>query len=233
MKRDWSKARPVRVSTGAKRKRPGRASAPTEIVVSPRWDNRSRGTLTFGATTVRCALGRGGVATNKREGDGATPFGRYEIVARLIRRDRLPAPATTPPMEAIRAGDGWCDDAKSGAYNRPIPLPSRLGHEEMWRDDGLYDVVLVLDHNLRRRTRSRGSAIFFHVATIGYEPTAGCVAISIADMRRLLPRLPRRAFLRILLPGGGARSKNRRADAHMGRARLDRQLEIRAHSHRQ
>jgi L,D-peptidoglycan transpeptidase YkuD (ErfK/YbiS/YcfS/YnhG family) len=210
LKRDWSKARPLRTPRASKT-----AGATIDtLVVSPSWHNRSRGRLAIGPFAVPCALGRSGVSTRKREGDGATPFGRFEIVARLTRRDRWAAVAG----EAIRPSDGWCDDPASGAYNRPVTLPFAGGHEELWRSDGLYDVVLVLDHNLRARRGRGGSAVFFHLSSDDYGPTAGCVAISAADMRRLLPRLAGRVFLRILLPGSGARSKNRRTHPHMRRA---------------
>ncbi len=61
----------------------------------------------------------------------------------------------------------------------------------MWRKDRLYDVVGVMDYNIRPRLRGRGSAIFFHIATDDLSPTAGCVALRPRDMARLLPRLGR------------------------------------------
>ena len=63
----------------------------------------------------------------------------------------------------------------------------------MWREDNLYDLVFVLDQNFSRRAKGLGSAIFFHLARPGLTPTAGCVAISETDMRKLAPRLAKRA----------------------------------------
>ena len=73
-------------------------------------------------------------------------------------------------------------------------MPYRVSHERMMRDDRLYDACLVLDWNIRPRRRSRGSAIFFHLARPGFKPTEGCVAVSAQAMRRLLPRADARAI---------------------------------------
>ena len=68
-------------------------------------------------------------------------------------------------------------------------LPYRAARESMWRDDGLYDLLVEIDWNFRPRIKGRGSAIFLHVARPGFEPTAGCVALEVAELRRLLARL--------------------------------------------
>lgn len=72
-------------------------------------------------------------------------------------------------------------------------LPASDGADRMRRGDDLYDLVFVLDYNFARRCKDRGSTIFLHLAQPGLTPTAGGVAISAADMRRLAPRLARRA----------------------------------------
>lgn len=122
------------------------------------------GLLTVGGLTVPCALGRSGLTRFKREGDGATPVGRFDLLWGWWRGER-----GLPPQAPIDLS----------------PTPADLG----WCDDRLYDVVIVLDANLRRRSLGRGSAIFFHVARDGFEPTAGCVALAPDDMRRVLARL--------------------------------------------
>ncbi len=149
------------------------------------------GRLLAGALAIPCALGRHGVTRCKREGDGKTPAGRFALTGGYWRQDRLPLPGGHLPLRPIKASMGWCDDPADANYNRPLRLPARARHEELLRADGLYDVVLVLDHNQRPRVRGHGSAIFFHLTRTGDDPTAGCVAISRADMLRLLPRLSR------------------------------------------
>jgi L,D-peptidoglycan transpeptidase YkuD (ErfK/YbiS/YcfS/YnhG family) len=145
-----------------------------------------------------CAVGKGGISHRKREGDGATPAGRLAVLCGYWRPDRFGVRPSTPlPLAPIRRDAGWCDASGHPAYNRPVRLPFAAGHERMWRDDGLYDLVLVLDWNIRPRARGRGSAIFMHLARPGFEGTAGCVALRRADLVRLLPRLRRGTGLRI------------------------------------
>jgi len=118
----------------------------------------------------------------KREGDGATPSGFLRLVRVLYRADRIPPPACAVPLEPIGPLDGWCDDPADPAYNKPVRLPYAASHEELWRNDHVYDVIGVLDWNLDPVTPGRGSAIFFHVATADYAPTAGCVALALPDI---------------------------------------------------
>jgi L,D-peptidoglycan transpeptidase YkuD (ErfK/YbiS/YcfS/YnhG family) len=139
----------------------------------------------------RVALGRSGIRASKREGDGATPFGRFPIRLVLYRHDRVPRPRVPFPIRAIRDDDGWCEDPSDRNYNRPVKLPARSTADRLARDDHLYDLVLVLGHNDRPRVRGNGSAIFVHLAREGLKPTAGCIALSRRDLHALLPALRR------------------------------------------
>ena len=124
---------------------------------------------------------------DKREGDGATPVGRFALRRLLYRRDRLPAaPATALPAAVIGRDDGWCDDPGDPAYNRPVRLPYPASHERLWREDGLYDLVVVLGHNDDPPVPGLGSAVFLHVARPDYGPTEGCVALARDDLLVLL-----------------------------------------------
>jgi L,D-peptidoglycan transpeptidase YkuD (ErfK/YbiS/YcfS/YnhG family) len=135
-----------------------------------------------------CALGKGGLkpAAEKREGDGATPTGAWPLRRVLYRPDRGPAPAPGLPVTTIGPDDGWCDAADDIAYNQPVALPYPASAERMWRDDGLYDIVVILGHNDDPVVAGMGSAIFLHLARPDYGPTEGCVAINRADMVALL-----------------------------------------------
>ena len=149
---------------------------------------RSDGRFDLAGRAVRCALGRGGVipAGEKREGDGASPLGVWPMRRALYRPDRGPAPATALPLAPITADDGWCDDPGDAAYNRPVKRPYPASSEAMWRDDPLYDLVVILAHNDDPPVPGLGSAIFLHVAKDGYAPTEGCVALSREDLLALL-----------------------------------------------
>jgi len=146
------------------------------------------GRLIAGALTLPCALGRSGVTRRKREGDGATPAGGFTLLYVYLRRGRAQMPRFVA-ARFVAPQDRWCDDPRSFLYNRPLRGETPLGHERLWRSDRLYDVVGVLDYNIRPRVLGRGSAIFFHIATESLGPTAGCVALRARDMARLLPRL--------------------------------------------
>ena len=163
------------------------ASAPLRrIIVRGSRSDAARGVLVAGPLTAPCALGRSGITRRKREGDGATPAGTLRLVAGYWRADRVARPCTAVPMSSLRPSDGWCDDPADRRYNRPVRLPYPGGHEDMWRQDHLYDIVVVLDWNLARPRPGGGSAIFFHLAAPGLGPTAGCIAVTLPAMRRLL-----------------------------------------------
>lgn len=144
------------------------------------------GRIDWGAGPRRCALGKGGIRQDKREGDGATPVGRFALRRVLYRPDRGPAPETGLPTVPIAATDGWCDDPADPAYNRPVALPYPARHELMWRDDHLYDLVIVIGHNDDPPVAGLGSAVFVHLAGADWGPTEGCVALTRSDLLDLL-----------------------------------------------
>jgi L,D-peptidoglycan transpeptidase YkuD (ErfK/YbiS/YcfS/YnhG family) len=148
--------------------------------------DRRRGRLVAGNLALACALGRSGTTHRKREGDGASPVGRFALLQGFYRADHGQRPRTCLPLRMIRPSDGWCDDARDRRYNRLVPLPCASSHEEMWRQDGLYDVVIDIGWNRGPIVRGRGSAIFLHLARPGFEPTAGCIAVDRRMIRRLL-----------------------------------------------
>lgn len=142
--------------------------------------------LRFGPLAWRCALGRGGISTDKREGDGATPVGVLPLRRLLYRADRVAAPVCRLPVEPLSPEDGWCDDPGDVAYNRRVRLPHPARHERLWREDPLYDLVGVLGWNDDPVQRGRGSAIFLHLARPDLAPTAGCIALPERELRALL-----------------------------------------------
>lgn len=167
------------------------------IVVRGKPGNPSKGLLNVAGTVFPCALGRGGITANKREGDGGTPLARMRILGGYYRRDHFAPHASQLKLSPITPTLGWCEVPSDRNYNRPVRMPYGASHERMLRDDRLYDACLVLDWNIRPRRRGRGSAIFFHLARPGFTPTEGCVAVSAKVMARLLPRLSSRTTLSV------------------------------------
>lgn len=148
-----------------------------------------RGLLSWNEREIPCTLGRGLARADKREGDGATPVGRYPFRRVLFRPDHGPAPRTRLPVVPIAPDDGWCDAPGDPAYNRPVKLPYSASAERMWRDDALYDIVVVLGHNDAPVMTGAGSAIFMHLARDDGGPTEGCVGLARDDLLALLAAL--------------------------------------------
>lgn len=172
--------------------------------------DKTRGIVQIGALRLPCALGRGGISAFKREGDGKTPRAKLRIIGGFHSGTMRAAPRAALPLRRTKAQDGWCDAADDRNYNRFVRLPYPKSAEKLRRADALYTVSLVLDWNICPRVKGRGSAVFFHIARARtqsaaegtslfsarrshaaklYHPTAGCIAVSARNMRRLLPHL--------------------------------------------
>jgi L,D-peptidoglycan transpeptidase YkuD (ErfK/YbiS/YcfS/YnhG family) len=159
------------------------------IRVRRRAAGRSCGLLLAGARAIPVVLGRCGIAANKHEGDGTTPRGRFALIRLWWRADRTPRPCTNLPVRRIDGALAWCEDPTDRRYNRPFRRSANEPGDRLWRDDHLYDLIIELDHNTRPRVAGRGSAVFVHVARPDRSGTAGCVALDVKDLRRLLGRL--------------------------------------------
>lgn len=168
------------------------------IIVRAKPGDGTKGLLQAGGQVFPCALGRGGITSNKREGDGGTPLASMRLLSGYFRRDHFRGGGTRLAMKAIDEDLGWCEVPDDRNYNRPVKIPYGASHERMKRDDRLYDACIVLDWNISPRRRGRGSAIFFHLARPGFTPTQGCVAVTASVMARLLPQLSNRTVLKVV-----------------------------------
>jgi L,D-peptidoglycan transpeptidase YkuD (ErfK/YbiS/YcfS/YnhG family) len=164
-------------------------SGAARLLVRARPGHKAKGFLRVGALFLPVALGRSGIAANKREGDGTTPRGRFRLRCLWWRPDRGPRPRTHLPLRRIRPDDAWSEDPSDRLYNRPFRRRLGGAGDRLWREDHLYDLVIEIDHNQRPRVARRGSAVFIHIARPGFAPTAGCVALEAKTLRRLLPYL--------------------------------------------
>ena len=153
--------------------------------------------IRFWGRMIPCSIGRGGITTNKREGDGATPVGVHRIMGLYYRPDRMTPPA--PWAVPIRPFDLWSDDVNDPAYNHLVQTPHSFSHEAMRRADPLYDMVLITDWNWPVATAGKGSAIFLHIWRKAHHPTEGCIAFSHLDLLWIIQRLSPKSRLIIRL----------------------------------
>jgi L,D-peptidoglycan transpeptidase YkuD (ErfK/YbiS/YcfS/YnhG family) len=181
-----------------------RAAAQLDIVVRSLNRKATQGWLALGALRFPCALGRSGRLHRKIEGDGGTPIGIWHLREVRYRADSHPDRSVPPRIgqpglhqRPIRPDDGWCDARGDRNYNREVKRPYPASSETLWREDRLYDLIVVLDHNERPRVQGGGSAIFMHVARPGFTPTEGCIALRVEHLRRVLASLRRGTRLRV------------------------------------
>lgn len=168
------------------------------LIVQADSADASLGWATLGEQRWRCTVGAGGIREDKVEGDSATPVGEFPLRRIYYRNDLVVLPKVALPARPIGEHDGWCDDPRSPTYNRLVNIPNEWSAEKMWREDGLYDLVVVVGYNDDPPEGEWGSAIFLHIARDDYAGTQGCVAFSRDDLLELLPLLTRDTRLRVL-----------------------------------
>src|ERR1700730_15005669 len=121
--------------------------------------NSRQGWLTGPGLTIPVALGRGGIRTNKREGDGGTPRGTFHPRRLWWRADRHQTPRSFLASRAITPADAWCEDPDDVHYNRPVRVARDHKGDRLTRADHLYDFIVEIDHNTHPRVAGRGSAV--------------------------------------------------------------------------
>lgn len=141
----------------------------------------SRRGLWCGGRHYPCTIGKGGVRSDKREGDGATPRGVHHIEAMFYRPDRMASPAVWATPIGLR--DLWSDAPDAPDYNSLVRAPYGASHEVLRRADPMYDLILVMDWNYGPAAPHFGSAIFIHQWRRRGFATEGCIALSRADLR--------------------------------------------------
>ena len=147
------------------------------------------GYLKYKNFICRCALGSAGVGNKKIEGDNITPKGTFKIVKIYYRKDRIKKISSKFKQFEIQKNIGWCDDPKSEKYNQSINLPSIYSHEKFYRKDNIYDLILVLNYNIKPIIKNKGSAIFIHIAKRNYKKTKGCIALKKNHLLKLITKI--------------------------------------------
>ena len=158
---------------------------------------RNNGYLEYKNFKFRCALGKAGVKTKIKEGDNITPKGTFKILNIYYRKDRLKKITSLIKKIKINKNMGWCDDTRSNHYNKQIKLPSKLGHEILYRKDNIYDIVCVINYNINPTLKNKGSAIFLHIAKKNYQRTKGCIALKKIHLIKLLSIIKKNTKIKI------------------------------------
>ena len=141
--------------------------------------------LTYNKLKLKCAVGKKGIGNKRKEGDLITPKGQFKIKYILYRKDRIKI-STRLKKKIIKKNMGWCDDPRSSFYNKLVRLPFAYKHEKLFKKENIYDIILVLNYNMKPIKKNKGSAIFIHVAKNNFKSTKGCVAIKKINLIKLI-----------------------------------------------
>jgi L,D-peptidoglycan transpeptidase YkuD (ErfK/YbiS/YcfS/YnhG family) len=155
------------------------------------------GYLKYKNLKFRCALGKKGIKKKVKEGDNVTPKGKYKIIKFFYRADKLKKVETVLKKIKIKKSMIWCDDVRSKFYNKLTFLPNNHSHEKLFRNDDIYDLILVLNYNSNPVIKGKGSAIFIHVAKKKFTSTRGCIALQKKDLLNLLQNIKKNTQIKI------------------------------------
>ena len=158
---------------------------------------KKTGYLTYKKLKFRCVLGKAGVKKKIKEGDNVTPKGIFKIINIYYRPDKIKNITSILKKIKIKKNMGWCDDPKSNFYNQQIKLPSKFSYEKLYRNDNLYDIILVVNYNINPIIKNKGSAIFLHVANKNLDNTKGCIALRKKNLINLVSKLEKNTKIKI------------------------------------
>ncbi len=158
---------------------------------------KKSGYLKYKNFRFRCSLGKAGIKKKTKEGDQVTPKGIFKVIKIYYRKDKIKKIINPIKKIQIKKNMGWCDDPKSDLYNQQIKLPNKFSYEKLYRKDGLYDIILVLNYNTSPIVKKKGSAIFIHIAKKKFKPTEGCIGLKKNDLLKLLKKIKKNTKIKI------------------------------------
>tara|TARA_Y100000590_G_C15727309_1_gene1015716 strand:+ start:617 stop:1111 length:495 start_codon:yes stop_codon:yes gene_type:complete len=159
---------------------------------------KNKDTLIYKNFFFKCCIGKGGLTSNKFEGDYKTPKGTFSMGNLYYRKDRNTKPATKLKCISLKRKMGWCNDTNNKRYyNKLFYIKKKIKHEKLFRNDYKYDYFLPIKYNMKNKKLGKGSAIFIHL-TKNFKPTAGCVAIEKKDFLILLKLLNKKTKIKII-----------------------------------
>lgn len=153
--------------------------------------------LTFNDISFKCSIGKNGITEKKIEGDSCTPAGEFTLGNIYYRKDKVILPNIRFKKVEISRNLGWCDDVNSNDYNKLINFPYKYGAEKFFRDDDIYNIICDIKYNSNPVIKSKGSAIFIHVARDDYLGTEGCIALNQNDLIKLLSMIDSKTKINI------------------------------------
>lgn len=158
---------------------------------------KKSGYLQYKNLKFRCALGKAGIKKKEKEGDNVTPKGIFKITSMYYRPDRIKNITTAVKKIKIKKNMGWCDDPGNHFYNQQISLPNKFRHEKLYRNDHLYDLILVINYNTNPIIKNKGSAIFIHIAKKNYKKTKGCITLKKKHLIELISKIKKNTRIKI------------------------------------
>ena len=158
---------------------------------------KNKYTLLFDEFEFKCCIGACGFTSDKYEGDKKTPTGLFSLGDLYYRSDKVGKPKTKLKCIKIQKNMGWCNDINSKFYNKEIKIKKKVRYEKLFRNDYKYDYLIPIKYNWLKPKKNKGSAIFIHL-TKNYNPTAGCIALSLKDFLILVKLIKKNTKIRII-----------------------------------
>ena len=157
---------------------------------------KNKDTLKLDDHILKCSVGKNGIKSKKKEGDKCTPKGVFSLGKLYYRADRVKKPTTKISTKIIKKNMGWCDDVTSKFYNKEMKINKNIKHEKLYRNDNVYDYLIIINYNTKKIKPGKGSAIFLHL-TKNYKKTLGCVAVKKKDFLIILKLITKNTRIKI------------------------------------
>ena len=155
------------------------------------------GTLIHNKKRYKCALGKNGIAKRKKEGDKKTPAGLFSLGKVYYRKDKIRNLKTKLKKIVIKKKMAWCDDPNNKFYNK-LTFTNDKSKEKLYRKDNLYNIIVIINYNIKPIIKNKGSAIFIHLARKNYSGTMGCIGLKKKDLLDILKTVKKRTKIKII-----------------------------------
>lgn len=160
---------------------------------------KNKGILKFPKYNIETMahIGKNGVTTEKKEGDGKTPIGEFESGVMLGTHLNIKNINGLKYMQ-ITKDMYWVDDSKSRYYNQLVDISEV---EKDWNSaEHLIDYPIQYEYLIEIKTNPNnipgmGSAIFLHCTN--NRPTAGCIAVDRKTMQKLIENINKQTKIKI------------------------------------